>query len=240
MKRILTWMSICLVLLALAGCGGGGNDTSTAPKPTVRFFNGVCDTPDYDWFLNDDLMAAAQTFLGSTPDFEELASGTKDVLLNEAGTTNTTWSEVFEFERDKHYLICALGKHSFGAEPLKRARIFRFEIDRRLPVGNKARVFVIHGFNREVGAETPNLDVQNPGNNPINKFSDVPYGGVAQKEIDAVSQTFEARRAGTEFAYVTTTFTFLPGKVYAMFILGLEDGVGLEAPRIEIVELSID
>lgn len=227
--------------ISLSGCGGGGGSNSqTAPDPTVRFFNGVIDSTAYDFLLNNSPEVSGVAFLGSSADFTNIEPISYDVLARETGTTNEIWSETFTFVRDRDYLISMLGNEDFGTEPLKRARMFRHEVNRQAPNGNLSRVYVINGFNRAAGFLTTPIDAQNPGNNPQFVIRDIAFGESQGQTIDATSQTIEIRRTGTEFVYVTQTFVFEPGKVYALYITGIEGGTGLSAPRIHRVELQTE
>lgn len=235
--RLCTWMLGFALLIAASGCGGGGT-SSDAPDPTVQYFNGICDADPVDFFLNQEPVAENIAFTETSPGFEETEPLIRDIAVREVGSTKEYWQEEFEFVRDSDYLLCALGLENFGTEFEKRVRLARFDIDRRQPNANKARIYVVHGFNRAAGFSTPDIDFQNPGNNPQIKLADIAYLTEKNVEIDAATQTFEARRAGTESVFMSTTFTFEPGKIYVIALLGIEDGVGVLAPQIKIIELA--
>lgn len=229
------------IAIFLSGCAGGGSGTgSTAPDPDVLFFNGVHDSGAYDFLIDDDVLAAALSFVGISPNFFQARPIIQDVTVRESATTNVIWAETYEFLRDRNYVISALGIQAYGVEPLKRARLFRHEVNRELPNGTKSRIYLINGFNRKAGFLTTAIDFQNPGNNPQVALRDVPFGGSEGTLIDATTHTFEVRRTATETVYVTRTFTFGGGKIYAVFVLGVEEGVGNAAPRIEIIELTAE
>lgn len=240
MKRIVLGIVFAVAVWAVAGCAGGSSGSSNAPDPEVRFFNGISDVGFVDFLFNEEVEQTGIAYLGSSPDFADTEPVERDVTVRETGMTEAIWTEAFQYERDKDYLMCSLGLKNFGTEFLKRARLAQFEIDRRLPNANKARVYVIHGFNRAAGSETTDIDFQNPGNNPQVRFAGLQYMNAGNLDIDATTHTFEARRAGTESVYVSTSFTFESGKIYAIFILGLEGEVGVQAPRIEIIELTTE
>lgn len=242
MNRILSWMAIAGLGLAIAGCGGGGTNSNNEPDPTVRFINGSCDTTslEFVYFLDgvETILQAGLPYLGSSATFFDVEPEDLDLGVREVGTTEDIWNESFAMERDKDYLICTLGLKVFGAETEKRLRLLRFEIDRIAPNANKSRIYVIHGFNRSSGNQTTGIDFQNPGNNPQYKLDDLAYLTEQHIDIDSTTHTFEARRHGTESVYVSRTFAFESGKIYAVLLSGIEDGVGASAPVMEIIELQ--
>lgn len=241
MSRWLSGAFLVAVVLTVVGCGGGGGGGGTqAPEPTVRFYNGLGDSTAVDFLLDEELEVGDLAFQESTPDFTPQDARVRAVTLRETGTTNEIWAEDFNLQRDRDYLVNALGLQNFGSEPLKRARIYLHEIDRKVPNGSVARLYVVHGYHRATGFTTPPIDFQNPGNNPQFKIEEIPVGGIKNILVDATVQTFQARRTATEAVYAQTTFTFGAGKVYVAYVLGQEGGVGALAPQIQIVELQTE
>lgn len=237
-RRVLL-CSLALVGLGLAGCGGGSGGGGV-PRPTVRFFNGSCDSTLLNFLLDDDVEAAQLAYLSSTPDFESVDAQERDLRIQEDGTSIDLWSEVVNLVGDRDYLISAVGIENYGNETLKRIRTMFTEIDRTAPNGTRARLVIIHGYNREAGLETPAIDFQTPGDNPQFIASDIAYASSKVLEVDAANWTFEARREGTETILVQQNVTLGGGKIYAAYVLGVENGLSNQAPRIEFVELQSD
>ncbi len=242
MNRILSWMTIAALGLALAGCGGGGTTGTNAPDPAVRFINGSCDTTLLEFFEfvdgTETILETGLAYLGTSAVFEDVEPELHDIDVREVGATESIWTETFDMARDKDYLLVSLGLKTFGIETEKRLRIQRFEINRTAPNANKSRIYVIHGLNRSAGNQTTGIDFQNPGNNPQYKLTNVGYLTEQNIEIDSTSHTFQARRFGTESIYVSRTFAFESGKIYAVLLTGVEDGVGANAAAMEIIELQ--
>lgn len=240
MNRFAQFTVVFAMLMVLFGCAGGssGGGGNNAPDPTVQFYHGVSDGSNYDFLYDEDVLTANLAFRDASAGFQDVDALIHDVLIRETGTTNEIWAETFDFQRDRDYLIAALGLENYGAEPLKRAKLTRVEVNRQVPNGNKARIIVFHGFNRAAGFLTPAIDFQNPGNNPLVALRGILYGETQVALIDATNQTLQARRAGTESVFVEDTISFGAGKIYAVFVLGVEDGVGPLAPRIEVIELA--
>lgn len=226
-----------LVLMACGGAGGSGNNL---PDPTIRFFNGSPDSVALNFLIDDTVEGSQLAFLQSTPDFESKDDGIKDIRIQEDGTSVDLWSEVLDMQKDHSYLVSAIGLENFGAEPLKRIRFVIADLDRTPPNGTRAELIILHGYNREAGLETPGIDFQTPGDNPQFSTTGIGYAELRQLDVDAGNWTFEARREGTETILVSQNVTLGGGKIYAVYILGVENGVGNLAPRIEFVELQTD
>lgn len=236
LKRILV-LALATAGVLIGGCGGSGGG-SGLPDPTIRFFNGISDSALINFLLDDDIVGPQIAYLGSTPDFASEEAKERDLRIQVDGTSVDLWAEVVTLAKDKHYLVSAFGLLNFGNETLKRARFVGIEVDRNAPSGTRARLLVFHGYNRRAGLDTPNIDFQTPGDNPQFKVSDIAYTSAKPLEVDAGNQTFEARRNGTETILVSQNVTLGGGKIYAAYVLGVEDEVGASAPRIEFVELS--
>lgn len=229
---------LCIgVGLLVVGCGGTGGNGSL-PNPVIRFINVSPDSVALDVLVDDDTIASAIAYLGSSPDFTSVEPGDRDVVMLENGTTLELTADVHAFAKDKSYLTVALGLENFGTENLKRLRSLVFEIDRTVPNGNKARLFVVHAYNRAPGFDTPNIDFQTPGDNPLFKIPNMAFGDDATISIDSGVQTLEARRNGTTAVLATGTFTLEAGKLYAAIVTGIEDAASPQDPRILLVEIQ--
>lgn len=231
------WIAMGLVLMA---CGGAGGSGSNLPDPKIRFFNGSPDSVALNFLIDDDVEGSQLSFLQSTPDFASTNDGIRDIRIQEEGTSVDLWSEVLDMVKDHSYLVSAIGLENFGSEPLKRIRFLVADLDRTPPNGTRAELIIVHGYNREAGLETPGIDFQTPGDNPQFETTGIAYATARQLDVDAGTWTFEARREGTETILVSQNVTLTGGKIYAAYILGVENGVGALAPRIEFVEIQTD
>ncbi|HVL37842.1 MAG TPA: DUF4397 domain-containing protein [Fimbriimonadaceae bacterium] len=229
---------LCAALLALAGCGGSGQ--SRVPDPTLRFLNASVDSVALDFLLDDEVKAVAVPYLGSMQNFQSLSAGERDLRLRENGNPFELTNEAFTFQPDRDYLTVAVGLVNFGSEFLKRLRSVTFQVDRSVPNGNKSRLYVIHAYHRMAGFETPPIDFQSPGDNPLFRLQDIGFAGQKSMIVDSGAQTFEARRAGTQNVLVSTSFTLGAGKVYAVIVGGREDGVGSQSPSMTFIELQTE
>lgn len=238
MGRIGILVLVLLAALLAASCGGGGG--STGRNPTIRSYNGSPDAPELDFLRNDDVIAAALAFLTGQTEFTSIEPGLTDISVRITGTTDILDSLLLDFPRDVDTVCSTLGLLDYGTEPEKRLRIVVNSIDRRAPNGNVARLNIYHGFIRAPGFSTPNIDFQNPGENPQFRAPDIEFAGTAQLLVDAVPQTFQARRAGSEEVYAEITLQpgdIEAGKVYVVYVLGIEGGSGNQSPRIVFEEV---
>lgn len=244
MARSLTAALLVGVLAALMGCGGKSS-SSTAPDPLVRFFNGSPDSVALDLLFDDSKenktvrIGSAVPYAAAAPNFVEVRNGSNDLILKENGDPFELWAQVIDAQLDRSYLVVAFGLANFGTEFEKRARFITFDIDRTAPNGNKARIYVFHAFNRAAGLDTPAIDFQTPGENPLFRVQDIPYGTPKELTVDSGTHTLQARNKGTEFVYVQRTVTLAAGKIYLALVSGVEDGVGALAPRIEFIEVQV-
>lgn len=234
------WKTGLLICLAatLTACGGGGGGGSSASKPRVRFVNASVDSTALTFKLNGDTEATGVLYPGISSAFKNKDQNSYDIAVREDGGTEDLDASIATFVNEKEYLVSAVGLESFGSEPQKRLRLVAPEIDLTAPNGNKARIYVLHAFVRATGFDTPNIDLRNPGDNPQYKVENIAFSSIGTLLIDASTQTFVARRTGTESVYATQTFTFDPSGVYVGIVSGIEGEVGASAPKIQFIKLN--
>lgn len=235
----------CLALIGcLVGCSGGGGGNSLA-EPIIRFVNSSPDSNPLDFYYDSDLKQAGLVYLVDPGD-QTVDDGDHDVVVYDPLTDQYPDAIGSTFEKDKKYVALTLGLESFGTEFEKRLRIIAFSYAKTPPNGSHARLLIMHGFCRKVGFQTPNIDFQggNAGNydpnNPLFLKADIPFADATPTvlEVDSgVSLIVQARRAGTENVYASSTNTFVAGAVYLALVTGVEDGVGVQAPQIDYIRL---
>ncbi len=243
MKRIALFGALVMVF----GCGGGGNNTpDVAPDPVVGFINASANSLALDVLLNETQLSNNVAFLGASPSsgavltFNSFEPGDYDLAIQESATPETQAIEVGTIALDKSYVIFAAGLVMPPSDEFdKRMRPVLFEFDRTKPNGNKARLLVLHSYNRAVGLETPALDFKSPGDNPTINETNIGFATARQVLIDAGTQKFVARRNGAEFDVTPeATFTFVGGKIYAAIIGGTEGVAGARGPKITFIEVQ--
>lgn len=237
------------VLAAVAGCGGGGGG-SNLPDPLLRFVNASPDANPLIFRVdsNDDsLQSSALAYQASSADLGFDDDGDVDLRLIDSVGSAELDAIAFTLTRDRKYVVLAKGLQNYGNELLKRLRLVAFQYDKNAPNGTRARLLVIHAFMREAGFDTDNLDFQGgevglyDPNNPQFEVENIGFDAdnASVKEVDAgVPLIFEARRAGTENVYASSTFTFDAGGIYLALITGIEGQPGALAPQIQYIKLN--
>jgi hypothetical protein len=240
MMNLDRWLKSALLVglaLTLTACGGGGGGSSVV-KPRIRFVNASPDSASLTYTVDGDTKATGIAYLGLAPNFIEETAFSYDLAVHEDGANPDLDAIVAQFANDKEYLICTVGLEFYGTEFLKRLRLVAPEIDLTAPNGNKARIYVLHAFNRSAGLDTPNIDLRNPGDNPQYKVENIAFGSIGTLTIDASNQDFVARRNDSESVYATKNFTFDSGGIYLGIVGGVEGQVGTQAPKIEFVRIN--
>lgn len=239
-------------MIGLQGCGGSGN-SNTLPDPEVMFINGIPDTTNIDFTLNDVAEASNIPFMGTGGAFKSVEyilpdDGGYDIGIRRNGTT--TYLDLFGtgFNRDTDNLLVAVGLQNPGSEPLKRPLILSFTVDRKAPTGTRSRIVFLNGLIRATGFDTPNVTFQSviPGDpssidNPQFVTRDVPYSETRVLTVDAGARRFIVRRADTDalVQYASTDFTFVAGKIYLALISGQESNPTLALqPTMQFIEIE--
>lgn len=250
MHNVVKW-SVGLGMAAFAatglvGCGGGGG-TMLGDDPTSLFVNASPDSDTLDFWLNETLFGDALTYLETTPDFVSFEfisddDGAYDVIISDPNTGFEYDSQNRVFPRDTHSIVLSIGLKNFVAgEEIKRLQHTILIIDRVAPLGNKARLYILHGFIREVGKQTPAISFQNPGDNPQYRAAGIEFAGASLLTVDSGTMDWVARRddAGPDTIYASITQTVDPGGVYLVLVSGIEnDPDSAKLPKITFIQLS--
>ena len=230
----------------LIGCGGGGG-TMLGDDPQSLFVNASPDSDVLDFWLNETLFGDALTYLEATTDFVSFEfisddEGAYDVVISDPGTGFEYDSQNRVFRRDTHTIIVSVGLKIFvPGEEIKRLQHTVLIVDRVAPLGNKARFYIVHGFTREVGKQTPAISFQNPGDNPQYRAANIEFAGAAVLTVDSGNMDWVARRedAGPDTVFATINQTVDPGGVYLVLVSGIEnDADPAKLPKITFIPLS--
>jgi hypothetical protein len=231
--------------LALAGCGGGGG-TGNGSDPTVYFINASPDAGLVDFLLNAAFQETAMDYLDTSADFDSIAflsdqSGGYDLTVQDNTTGDDLDVENRVFNKDTHTVVVCLGSRNFvTGEELKRLRNTVFTVDRHAPTGNKARLYVIHAFVREVGQATPQIKFQNAGNNPQFFTPAIDFGSGQLITVDSGTMDWWAKRddATGDVIYASATVTLDPSSVYVVLVSGIEnDPDPNKQPKLTFIKL---
>ncbi|MFM9874648.1 MAG: hypothetical protein ACKVQS_14425 [Fimbriimonadaceae bacterium] len=225
MVKRLSLLAIFASLLLVGGCGGGGAASNT--KPHVLFINASADAGAVDFRLDDSAQATNLAYAVTNATFSDIDFRGPDVdgwdvslHLNADGSEIDR--EAIIFGQDVNNIIIAHGIKNYGLEQLKRLRFSNFTADLTRPNGNKAKLIVFHGFELAAGSDTPQVTFKTPGDNALFTTSPINPGATAVLNTDSGSQTFEARRSGTQGIYTTITQNLKAGGVYLVLISGIE------------------
>ncbi len=242
MASRLTLLLLPLCLL-LASCAGSG--TTNANDPKVIFITASPDGGSLQFRMDDEIAADALAYLASSGDFvEHEFKGADvdgyDVSLHDAGSTFEFERQAIVFAEDTDSVVLAHGIRNFGVgEELKRLRFFSFTVDRSAPVGNKARLFVVHAIERSPGLLTPAVKLQNASTNPQFATGDIAPGGMSSILVDSGTGTWFVRRSGTQADFVSQALTLDPGSVYVVLMSGIEaDADVARQPKITLIKLT--
>lgn len=244
LKSWIRAIALATAALAAMSCGGGGG-TGEVVKPKIRFLNASPDSSGVDYTFDLDVRGTdvqfqqVQPAIGANPSFIEVDPKAYDVITSDHNTAEQLDAQALNVTASNTFLFASFGLRNYGTEPLKRFRTTMFPLDMTAPNGNKAKLFVFHGFMRATGFETPPVDFQNPGDNPQYRITGIDFGNSNTITVDSGnSLTFEVRRSGTEQVYVSSTPTLDAGGIYFVLITGVEGGAGPQAPSVTYLKLN--
>jgi hypothetical protein len=245
LRTVLTLLA-CFSVFALPGCGGGGGGGTTGNDPTVYFVNASPDAGPLDFLMNAIVRALNLDYLGSSTGFTTVpfisdANGGYDVVTRENGTNVELDAQNVVLNKNTHTAFACVGLKNYAVgEELKRLRTFGINIDRDSPNGNKARLYIVHGFIRELGQDTPDIIFQNAGDNPQFFTQAIAFGNSAALLVDSGTADWWAKRsdATADVVYAAATLTLDPGAVYLVIVSGIEnDPAPALQPAITLIEL---
>ena len=232
----------------LCGCGGGGG-TGSGKDPNVYFVNASADAGDSDFLTNDVVREAALPYTSGSADFITLAfvsdgSGGYEVMARQTSSGDVLDVENRPFFKDTDTVLVGVGLKTVAlGEELKRYRFVDIDVDRTAPNGNKARLYIVHGFTRETGQATPQIIFQNAGDNPQFATSGIDFGSFAQLLVDSGTMEWWAKREDSTSAvvYASATVTLDPASVYVVLVSGIEnDPDPAKQPALTFIKIPTD
>ncbi|MCH7944462.1 MAG: DUF4397 domain-containing protein [Armatimonadetes bacterium] len=238
----------CALAVLTAGCGGGGGGL-VGENPTVFLVNASPDSAALDFLLNEDVRGLDFQYLETALDFEQIpfisdADGAYDLITRDNVTGEEYDAENRVFDRSTDSAIIAVGIQGFVAgEEIKRLRSIVVDIDRTVPNGNKARLYVVHAFVRETGFSTPQIVFQNAGDNPQFATGGIDFASTASLTVDSGEMDWVAKRedADSPVIYAQKTETLDPGGLYLVLVSGVEnDPDAAKQPKLTFVKLTTE
>lgn len=230
----------CLLLATLAGllvgCGGG----PTTVRIYYRFTNVVPDVATADFYVNDQLQSAAIGYAQSNS-WVRLEDD-EDWTFYDAfeGGTQTPLDSIAVRKQNKvstHVIACGF-KTPGSQQP--GVRLVPVTVTRTTPGGSNARLIWVHAYMREVGVQTPNVDIFRTGKiSP--EISDLAFGDTRVGFLAAGTYTFTVRITGTlqGFLIERPNVVLEAGKIYIVLLKGVENETGVLTPDIELIEEEV-
>ena len=182
------------------------------------------DAPGVD-LLIDDVKVNTQplTYPGNTG-YLQAESGTRNIKVNVAGTSNSVINGNLVVEADKYYSI-------FAVDQVAEITALVLVDDLTTPAAGKAHVRFVH-----LSPDAPAVDIALVGGAVV--FPNVAFKGfTAFTPLNAgVAYNLEVRVAGTStVALVLPPVTLQAGKIYTVFAKGFLAGTGAQALGAEII-----
>ena len=182
------------------------------------------DAPGVD-LLIDDVKVNTQplTYPGNTG-YLQAESGTRNIKVNVAGTSNSVINGNLVVEADENYSI-------FAVDEVAEITALVLVDDLTPPAAGKAHVRFVH-----LSPDAPAVDIALTGGAVV--FPNVAFKGfTAFTPLDAgVAYNLEVRVAGTStVALVLPPVTLQPGKIYTVFAKGFLAGTGAQALGAEVI-----
>ncbi len=182
------------------------------------------DAPGVD-LLIDDVKVNTQplTYPGNTG-YLQAESGTRNIKVNVAGTSNSVINGNLVVEADENYSI-------FAVDEVAEITALVLVDDLTPPAAGKAHVRFVH-----LSPDAPAVDIALVGGAVV--FPNVAFKGfTAFTPLDAgVAYNLEVRVAGTStVALVLPPVTLQPGKIYTVFAKGFLAGTGAQALGAEVI-----
>lgn len=220
------------------------------------FVNACPDSGQVTFFLNDEDLSGAlskreYTGLVTFP-FISAADGAYDVSLEEPDRSIAYDTQAQFFDHDTTTIMVAIGlKNPVQGEELKRLREIFVTPDRTAPIGDTARLFIVHAFNRKQGFQTPKLILQNFGDQPKFQSTNMSYGGSATMDVDSGQYVTDHQNPANDNHWIAKDpdndqvycenpdVTLKPGALYLVICGGLEDPNPLVRQNIQFIEVPV-
>ena len=216
---ILATVILAVSLVTLSSC-----EDEQITYANVLVAHASPDAPGVD-LLIDDVKVNTQplTYPGNTG-YLQAESGTRNIKVNVAGTSNSVINGNLVVEADENYSI-------FAVDEVAEITALVLVDDLTPPAAGKAHVRFVH-----LSPDAPAVDIALTGGAVV--FPNVAFKGfTAFTPLDAgVAYNLEVRVAGTStVALVLPPVTLQPGKIYTVFAKGFLAGTGAQALGAEVI-----
>lgn len=205
------WMKLLLLTVlpavALVSCEDDDNDV-VLNDANVMVVHASPDAPGVDLLINDTKVNTAALTYPNNTDYLNVPSGTQNIKVNAAGTSNTVIEADLDLDPNMAYTIFAINTLD-NIEPLV------LEDDLTAPAANMAHVRFVH-----LSPDAPAVDVAVQGGPVL--FSNRSFeSATAFTPVAAGTYTLEVRPAGTMDVVLTVPDVELSNSgIYTIFAKG--------------------
>jgi len=210
--------------LFLAGCSEDSSNNPLAPIPgaQVMAVHASPDAPAVDLLVDGAVAGSGLAFPNNTG-YLPVASGTRNVKVNVAGTGTTVVNADLTLSTGAHYTV-------FACDSVSRITPLVLTDDLTAPATGKAHVRFVH-----LSPNAPAVDVALQGGAVL--FPNTAFKGhSAFTPVDAGSYDLEVRLAGTGTVVLPLPgVTLQAGKIYTVFAKGFVGGAGAEALGAQVI-----
>ena len=225
MKKLILSLIVSLSTITFIGCSDEETPVTPSPIPSnslVKVVHASPDAPGVDLLVDNSVAGTNLTFPNNTG-YLTVPSGTRNVKVNVAGTSNTVIEANLNLMKDINYSV-------FAVNSVSNIEAIVIEDDLTSPAQGKAHVRFIH-----LSPDAPAVDITLTNGTVV-------FGNKSFKEftvftpLDAGSYDFEVRVAGTNtVALDLPSITLEAGKIYTVFAKGFLNGAGTQQLGAEII-----
>ncbi len=210
--------------LFLASCSKDSSNNPVAPNPGARVMvvHASPDAPAVDLLVDGSVAGSGLAFPNNTG-YLSVASGTRNVKVNVAGTSTTVVNADLNLTTGTNYSV-------FACDSVSRLAPLVLTDDLTAPATGKAHVRFVH-----LSPNAPAVDVALTGGAVL--FPNTAFKGhSAFTPVDAGTYDLEVRLAGTSTVVLPLPgVTLEAGKIYTVFARGFVGGAGAEALGAQVI-----
>lgn len=222
MNRLIALSLGAAAALSFAACG----DSTPAAQAKLAVIHASPDAPAVDLIVDGARAGAGLAYTKNTG-YLGLPSGTRNIIVNVAGTQTAVLSASQNVDANKSYSVFATGRATASPATLG---LLVVEDNLAAPAAGKAHVRFVH-----LSPDAPAVDIAVTGgpvlfpNRAFREFT-------AFTPVDAGTVNLEVRVAGTQtVALPLPNVTLAAGKIYTVWAKGLLMGSGAQALGAEII-----
>jgi hypothetical protein len=209
--------AFALAALATAFTSCDKTEEPVVTKAKVMVVHASPDAPGVDLLVDNTKQNSAALTFGNNTSYLDVTSGTRNIKVNVAGTTNSVIAADVQFTENKNYTI-------FAVDSVAKIAPLVLTDDVTAPAAGKAHVRFVH-----LSPNAPAVDVAVTGGSVL--FPNTAFkGSTAFSPLAAGTYNLEVRVAGTTtVALPLPNITLTAGKIYTVYAKGFLGGTGAQA-----------